>query len=787
MDKQEYKLCAEEIKSLIKEREFRKAMEIAEKIDWNRVRSVAMLCTVSDLYKINRKYKEAKELLLMAYDRHPTGRTIIYSLCELCIKTDDIVQAIECYKQFLKIAPTDSGKYILQYKIYVAQEVSLEEQIAVLEELKRRDYREKWGYELAYLYHRIGLSRKCIEECDELILWFSEGRYVTKAMELKMLHQVLTPLQQSKYELATGVSLSSNATEEKTAIQEETKAQEEHKEEEMLVKPMNIGEYDTVNLQKMIAEEMKEVLNENQEKTREIIAPMLDYTNDMEEVILGDSLDEILLEEVIKLEEEKQNQEKVVEERQKVEPKAVGTEMEKDRDLVLVTPPPAIAPLLSQEYDGQISLVVPEPSLVEKQITGQMNIEEVLIEWEKIKQNSEEKRKEEIKDRLLKHTGAMFSEFEEKIRDGILEKLEANDLDSSPTQELAEAVLIAGALNLGEKSIDELIPDESNDTLLNIDIQEEVQDTVQDTEELEPVEELEELEVEEELEELEAEEEFEESEELEIEESIEESEELEADEEVEEKIETSRDFTESERELFSPFVHTKNARMRFINALEKVSLAAYTGNIIVCGEADSNTIGLAKNILKEIQSSDHNFSGKIAKVTGNSLNSRNVESTIAKLNNGGLIIEQASGMNTSTVMDLLKALNQENTGVVVILEDNTKAIKKMLAAFKELGTFFNAKIEIESLGNDALVAYGKQYARHLEYSLDELAILALHTILDGLQTNDHVVNVEEVREIIDNAIANANRKTLKHFFDILLGRRYDEEDMIILTEDDFPY
>lgn len=181
MDKYEYKLRSEKIKSLIREREFVKAVEIADTIDWSRVRSVSMLCTISDLYKINRRYKEAKDILVQAYEKNPGGRTIIYSLCELCIKTDNVVGAIEYYKEYVQLAPMDSGKFILQYKIYEAQDVSLEERIAVLEELKKRDYREKWGYELAYLYHRIGLGTKCVEECDELILWFREGKYIKKA------------------------------------------------------------------------------------------------------------------------------------------------------------------------------------------------------------------------------------------------------------------------------------------------------------------------------------------------------------------------------------------------------------------------------------------------------------------------------------------------------------------------------------------------------------------------------------------------------------------------------
>ncbi|MCR5417621.1 MAG: hypothetical protein K6E84_01745 [Lachnospiraceae bacterium] len=199
MDKYEYRIRAEEINSLIEQGEFSEALKIAETIDWRRVRSVVMLCKVSELYKMNRQYEESKEILLMANDIKPNSRKVIYSLCELSIKLEETVQAVEYYKQYIQIAPRDADRFILQYRLYEAQDVSLEERIAVLEEFKKRDYQEKWAYELAYLYHRIGLATRCVEECDELILWFVDGKYVIKAMELKMLHAPLTPSQQEKY------------------------------------------------------------------------------------------------------------------------------------------------------------------------------------------------------------------------------------------------------------------------------------------------------------------------------------------------------------------------------------------------------------------------------------------------------------------------------------------------------------------------------------------------------------------------------------------------------------
>ena len=200
MDKYEYKVRAEEINSLIEQKKFAEAVKIADTIDWRRVKSAKMLCKVSELYKMNRRYEDSKEILLLADEHLPNSRNIIYSLCELSIKLEELIPAVEYYKQFVQIAPRDTGRYILQYRLYEAQDVSLEERIAVLEEYKKRDYREKWAYELAYLYHRIGLATRCVEECDELILWFGEGKYVIKAMELKMLHAPLTSSQQEKYD-----------------------------------------------------------------------------------------------------------------------------------------------------------------------------------------------------------------------------------------------------------------------------------------------------------------------------------------------------------------------------------------------------------------------------------------------------------------------------------------------------------------------------------------------------------------------------------------------------------
>ena len=260
LDKYEYKIRAEEIKTLISQKKYVDAAKVADTIDWTRVKSVMMLCTVSDLYKVNRRFEDAKLLLEMANERHPAGRMIIYSLCDLSIKMGEVVQAVEYYKDFTQIAPNDSGRYVLQYKLYEAQDVGLEERIAVLEELKKRDYREKWAYELAYLYHRVGLATKCVEECDELILWFGEGKYVMKAMELKMLHQPLSPAQQQKYEAYMMRKQGLRVPEPEDKQDKNSEGRKKAEEDDIHVKPMDVGKYNTINLQKELAKSMEELM-----------------------------------------------------------------------------------------------------------------------------------------------------------------------------------------------------------------------------------------------------------------------------------------------------------------------------------------------------------------------------------------------------------------------------------------------------------------------------------------------------------------------------------------------
>ena len=939
MDKYEYKVRLQEIKDLIAKGEYVEAASIADTIDWTRVKSVMMLCTISDLYKINRRLEDARDLLLLAYDRYPGGRSIVYSLCELFIKMGDVVQAVEYYKEFVQIAPKDTGRYILQYKLYEAQDVSIEERIEVLKELKSKEYIEKWAYELAYLYHRIGLATKCVEECDELILWFGEGRYVMKAMELKMLHEPLTPSQEEKYAEMKGEIVRQKAAEEAGEVYPETPEEEKPEEEvdesptkeilasdpdDIQVKVMNVGQYDTINMQKELAANMKELWDQKTDKEPEAegdtdlqetkrldsladaledftmaetkvietdaVKEALNQSEEQGEVFFGETsemtpvsaeessaeITEETLEQPMEAPvqsgqstvpeaaapkaEEPQEEELQEEVLQEEEPETVvlpAREIEehinaqpvmKPRIAATIDPhkplPEGMEKMLGMEYDGQISMVVPETEQVEKQITGQISLEDVLAEWERVKKENEQKRMEEVQQHILQQTGAMFTEFEAATRDGLLEKLEkGKTIPADEVEELEEYHEPAqeDGENYEELAEQDEFLDDSYD-----DYEEPVENTEEYTEEPDAADT--DFEVEEEPDTADTEAEGEAAEEavddaaadIEVEEepdaadteaegeAAEEAvDDADADTEVEEEPdatdaaaeaveddvkdaetdavakgkkapgqkkgkpvrkagkEQGRRLTAEEKELFGSYLQNKHTREQILNAIDKISLAAYTGNIILTGEEGMDTLTLAKKLMKEVQQTDSNFSGKIAKISSESLNKKGIAPVFDRIVNGALIIQKANKLSDDSVKDMQKVMNQEHKGMIVILEDTKGGAHKLLKKHPELKELFNIEIHVEALDNDSLVSYGRKYAEEQEYGMDEMGVLALHTCIAERQTIDHIVTIEEVKDIIDDAIQHANRKTLGHFFDIIVAKRYDEEDRIILRENDF--
>lgn len=952
MDKYEYKVRADEIKSLISEGEYEEAVKIADSIDWRRVKSVMMLCTISDLYKINRRYEDSRDILLLAYEKQK-GRLIVYSLCELSIKLGEYVQAIEYYKEFVQIAPKDSGRYILQYKLYEAQDVSLEERIEVLEELKRHDYREKWAYELAYLYHRVGLESKCIEECDEMILWFGEGRYVLKAYELKMLHTSLTPEQQQKYEELkshNGMRASDLAVDQETVREEAKYETEDESDDEysrqmnqltddtkqipktepvsspsddldIQVKTVDVSQYNTINLQKELAESMRELLENKTEEMpagevndlmmTQMYAPVehtesadgpaqADEAADKETIRIPDMQPvEPQIEQPVTAEEpateaeaaEPQEasapetvqaeltEEPVEEKQEKPQPvlrqdtdemklitdedlkqadeevffgntsevnvqDVVSELTEKNADRTAFRPveeeqaevTPQVTPvsldamsntgvirtfnkksgydeILSQEYDGQISLVVPESEKVEKQITGQLSIEDVMAEWERMKKENEERRLKEIRERVRKQTDNLFADFDESTKSGLLEELENAMVTAAMKEEKLRAdkekpkvVKVSDIEKQREekaahpqekeevkpepvKEPEEIIEESVEEVIEEQPVTEPVmeEEQVQDTDEL--VEDAEIIDEEEEA----ADESVEEAVEKTTEEvtkeaadaeTTEENTEAETKEEIS-SAEKGRELTEHEKEEFAPFIHHRRTRRQIAEVIDNISLASFTGNVVVTGEEGTEATAFAKLLIKDVQSNDSNFSGKVAKISGSVLNKKDIAETLNKLANGALIVENAAALKKPSVDVLLREMNQEEKGLILVLEDTKSRMDAFLTRNKNLQEVFNLRVDLEALDDQTLVKYARKYALEQEYSIDDLGILALHTRIADLQTGDHEVTLSEIEELVDEAIYYADKKTPKHFFDVLFGNRYDDEDMIILREKDF--
>ena len=930
LDKYEYKVRADEIKSLISQGQYDEAVKIADTIDWRRVKSVMMLCTISDLYKINRRYEDSRDILLLAYDRHAGGRLIVYSLCELSIKLGEFVQALEYYKEFVQLAPKDSGRYILQYKLYEAQEVSLEERIEVLEELKKRDYREKWAYELAYLYHRVGLASKCVEECDEMFLWFGEGRHVLKALELKMLHEPLNEEQQSKYNQMkqTGGFIAPDYVVDQQEIQEKAgEATEEEEDNEfsleeniltddtqeipqkepdkdeldIQVKTVDVSQYNTINLQRELAESMKEFLEQNKtqempaEETNQLLKtrvyepvtgldsqsdsenreqgiPSAKNTDEMqmiaeedliasrknpdpvissemqnaeqegsEEVFFGNT-EEVNIQDVVSELAQKNGSgtlfapvnEQVQMQMQMAAP-TVDIQENEWKSSPAASPNPAISNtgvirtfhkpsgydnMLTQEYDGQISLVVPEQEKVEKQITGQLSIEDIMAEWERMKQENERRRMEEIRKRVQQQTDTLFADFDESTKSGLLENLEKAMVTAAikeekmrAAQERPKVVKVADIDKEEEiEQISDAEPEEIEEIIEEIEETNEIEEISEIEEEIpedmEPEEILQEEYSEEPAEELEAvEEKSKKQPALEKEKKTKKAQPTDAEDASSEKGKaaiyefpgehkakeeeegenkyTAREMSGSEKEQFAPFIHLKRTRRQIVEAIDNISMASYTGNVIITGEEGTGSIELAKLLVKEVQLSDSNFSGKVAKISGVTMNKKDVASTLSKLSNGALIIESAAGMKKATVAQLLKELNQEEKGLIVLMEDTKSRMNDFMAKYSDLTGAFNLRVDLEALDDQTLVKYARKYALDQEYAIDELGVLALHTRIADMQTSDHEVTLGEIEELIDEAIYYADKKTPKHFFDVLLGKRYDDEDMIVLREKDF--
>ncbi len=697
-----------------------------------------------------------------------------------------------------------------------------------------------------------------------MFLWFGEGRYVIKALELKALHQPLSPEQQEKYDAyIEGRSAGENVDEELEVEEqpdesaEDVQALEETdygetgfygEEEDVLaapttelpeVKPVDVGQYNTINLQMALAESMKEVLDDGDDVSRGVqesedeadmsedmgeFEETADFSGDAEETAseetyeageaetfeepevpiknepipfeeprerkpqpsITDTIIAPLLEETAKLpninalnEEELQtaSEEIVQDDTVAFDAQKIIEEMTREAErlqaraireqALAASKPTEYDKYLAQEYDGQISFVLPDAEKVEKQITGQLSIDDIMAEWEQLKKDNQEKRMEDVRQHIMAQTGSLFANFDEATKNGLLEELEkafmAAIMKESSKNPHVKKVVFPDDMPEREVSVKKAEPaparkeepepvrePEDTDTLEDADTKEtDVQKPAgKPAREVAPAQEAGEA-------------------------------------DSGEETAKDRELSPEEQELFGKFVHQRKSKKQLIHVLDNMSLASCTGNIIITGEEEVTTISLAKALIREMQYNDSNFSGKVAKIEGHVLNKKDVEATFSKMDNGALIIVEAAKLKAATVASMVKVLEKENMGLLALLVGTKTELNELLSKHSALANSFNLRVDIEPLDNEALVAYAKQYAEEMEYSIDEFGILALHTRIADRQTSDHEVTLSEVKDLVDEAIEYANKKTPKHFMDILLAKRYDEEDMIILREKDF--
>lgn len=851
MDKYEYKLKLDQMKSLTAEGKYEEAAEIADTINWRKIKNINALVKVGEIYEKVGRYDESKDVLLTAYDKSPIGRMIIYRLAEVAVRTKSFDEAKEYYQEFVEIAPHDNLKYVLKYEISKAQGADIGTLIGILEELKEQEYSEEWAYELAYLYHKAGMSEKCIDACDELILWFGDGPYVERALELKMLYQPLTKQQEDKYrtfrQRHDGVV--------------EVRPEDQLESGEIVPEPVQIKDvkmsaerFNTQNLQEELQRSMQEIMNATEKEA------------------VNDTMDNIkkLVEDIpyLQIPSEKEEVPQEEEVYQHIE-----TDEEIDNSLKS-----NFQEMLVDE-DGQMSLYMQGGRVAEPQVSGQMSIEDVLADWEKTKraaeaalQEAEQRKLESAKARALQEAEELLGRLADVIpmldsgltpKDLLDQKYLSKDgqpndnavsmvtnmnqflqqeIDrlSDENAQMDEQLAAVGASPVGdymanagvaaedaaqnivatgvqelmtEEELPEIAMPEGIDTEIP---QENVVSFAEYTQEQTRPEMLAET--------VDTEDAGTSAEDVEAailaetarqmaKESVEKEElpeiELPGDldlgkEETAEEIlpaivepeafevpDTISKLSKELREIFTYFVPITGMEEQLCQALTGASqhltkgTTAGTGNMIIQGGSGSGKTVLATSMIKALQKETGKPNGKIGKIEASVLNQKDVAALLKKVAGGCLIIEKAGDLSRETALKLSLLLEQDTSGVLVIIEDTKHGIQKALSRDDGFAAKFSEKINIPIFTSDELVSFAKSYANELGYTIDEMGVLALYNSISNIEHADRETTLTEVKEIVDKAVAHSEKGGLKKAFSIITSRRYDEDDYIILREKDF--
>ena len=887
MDKYEYRAKTEQMLAYAEQKSYQKAMSIADTIDWRKVKNTAMLSTVSEIYENAGELGKARDTLFIAYDKAPSSRKVVYRLGIISLKLGHFDEAADCYEEFVKLAPKDPNQYILRYKILKAQKAPVKEQIEALEDFKHSEYVEKWAYELARLYAEAGMTSECLDECDDLILWFSEGTYVYQAMELKMKYKPLTPLQQEKYDHRNdGIGRKDSSKRKPSFRKSKERPAPNPRIADKVRKDVHVT--DSIDLpdlpEPMARTHASEPEAESQPKTR------IRSTSDISTTISGASLSDALKAGVavasgavapesasddsqmtgkMKIEEILANWEATQRENAKIleksqeeaeKEKALREKKKEEEEEVLGATKPILSDdirkLMEQLENGEEPEITdedaedfvddeedeatesPEDSSKEASDTDEEDPEE--NDFEEIVDSEEDDESDAVYDEEAEYEDEDDSEYDddeeyEDEDDSEYDDDEYEDEDDSEYNDDEEYEDEDDSEYDDEEEYedededdyqidDELDEDHKEDfdfekeSALDIDDHDSDEDdgdfadldSFEDEEELDSSDDYLDLEFDEKPA-PEPEKETSKSaptpdidEVLEIEEPSEDEitermgkfdtgfvvqgrYDLSATSEIGLKL----GLTEEQKQLFSYFVPIRGVSEQLVEILDNDKRCrnrygtSRTGNILILGRKGSGKTVLAVDIVKAIQKQRRLKQGKVAIVTGDSLNKKDIGSIIDKLNGGALIIEKASKMNDRTIRELNDMMDEQTGELLFLLEDQKKPLERMFASHREFKRKFTSRLELPVFINDELVTFGQTYAKENGYRIDEMGILALYSRIDMMQREDHAVTVAEVKEIMDEAISHSQKANVKHLVKRVFGRSTDNSDHIILKEEDF--
>ena len=860
MDKYEYRAKTEQMLAYAEQKSYQKAMSIADTIDWRKVKNTAMLSTVSEIYENAGELGKARDTLFIAYDKAPSSRKVVYRLGIISLKLGHFDEAADCYEEFVKLAPKDPNQYILRYKILKAQKAPVKEQIEALEDFKHSEYVEKWAYELARLYAEAGMTSECLDECDDLILWFSEGTYVYQAMELKMKYKPLTPLQQEKYDHRNdGIGRKDSSKRKPSFRKSKERPAPNPRIADKVRKDVHVT--DSIDLpdlpEPMARTHASEPEAESQPKTR------IRSTSDISTTISGASLSDALKAGVavasgavapdsasddsqmtgkMKIEEILANWEATQRENAKIleksqeeaeKEKALREKKKEEEEEVLGATKPILSDdirkLMEQLENGEEPEITdedaedfvddeedeatesPEDSSKEASDTDEEEPEE--NDFEEIVDSEEDDESDAVYDEEAEYEDEDDSEYDD---DEEYEDEDDSEYDDEEEYEDEDEDDYQIDDELDEDHKEDF--DFEKESALDIDDHDSDKDD-SDFADLDSFEDEEELDSSDDYLDLE----FDEKPAPEPEKETSKSAQTPDIDEVLEIEEPSEDeitermgkfdtgfvvqgrydlsatseiglklgLTEEQKQLFSYFVPIRGVSEQLVEILDNDKRCrnrygtSRTGNILILGRKGSGKTVLAVDIVKAIQKQRRLKQGKVAIVTGDSLNKKDIGSIIDKLNGGALIIEKASKMNDRTIRELNDMMDEQTGELLFLLEDQKKPLERMFASHREFKRKFTSRLELPVFINDELVTFGQTYAKENGYRIDEMGILALYSRIDMMQREDHAVTVAEVKEIMDEAISHSQKANVKHLVKRVFGRSTDNSDHIILKEDDF--